>query len=470
MGKGSAPEAPDPAATAAAQTATNIGTAIAQSQLNAVDQHTPYGSLTYEQIGSNQWTDPNDGSVYDLPQYQVTQSLSPNQQRIQDSTERAQFHLAALGDQQAWMLRNHMQAGIDQDALPDQGSAANVTAPQYQSLQLDRFYSPIGATGRMNMGIDAQNFDGNIAEPNAGLQQSYATGVRNLQHTYNGDFSEDRQRVEDALMSRMNPQIARDRDALHTRLLNQGIREGTEAYDRAMNRVDEQATDARMQAILAGGDEQSRLVGLEAQRAAFGNQTAQTATDMLANQAAFENAARGQEFGENQMRTQMGLDAAGMQQQADLSAASFQNQAAQQLFNETLARRQFGLEQQSQNNQMAMQEAAFNNDLATQNMQNQLGLQSRMDADRAAALNEAFAFQNQPINQIGALLGTGQVTSPSFVTPSVAQIPTVDRAGLEMDAYNANLNAYNAQQAGVGNMLGLGANLITGGIAGGLFD
>ena len=40
------------------------------------------------------------------------------------------------------------------------------------------------------------------------------------------DFSSDRQRVEESLMARMNPQLARERGNIEQRLADQGIRYG----------------------------------------------------------------------------------------------------------------------------------------------------------------------------------------------------------------------------------------------------
>ncbi len=68
MGKSKAPKAPDPKETAAAQTGTNIGTAIANQTLGNVNQVTPDGALTYSQTGMTKWTDPTSGKIYDLPQ------------------------------------------------------------------------------------------------------------------------------------------------------------------------------------------------------------------------------------------------------------------------------------------------------------------------------------------------------------------------------------------------------------------
>lgn len=73
----SVPQAPDPVATANAQTASNVQTAEANAALNRVNQTTPYGSITYSQNG----TDPNTG----VPIYAQNTSLSPAGQQIFDS-------------------------------------------------------------------------------------------------------------------------------------------------------------------------------------------------------------------------------------------------------------------------------------------------------------------------------------------------------------------------------------------------
>lgn len=77
----SAPPAPDPAATARAQAAANRETAITQFGLNAVNQVTPYGNLTYTQTGT--WED-------GTPRFTATQTLSPAEQEALDLSNRAQ--------------------------------------------------------------------------------------------------------------------------------------------------------------------------------------------------------------------------------------------------------------------------------------------------------------------------------------------------------------------------------------------
>ena len=63
MGKSKAPKPPDPVRTAAAQTATNIGTALAEGALNRVNQVTPDGALTYVRSGTTPWRRSADTSL-----------------------------------------------------------------------------------------------------------------------------------------------------------------------------------------------------------------------------------------------------------------------------------------------------------------------------------------------------------------------------------------------------------------------
>lgn len=82
MGKSApkAPAPPDPVKTAQAQSAANRETAIAQAGLNSVNQRTPFGNLTYNQIGT--WQD-------GTPRFEAVQTLSPAEQRQLDLSNRA---------------------------------------------------------------------------------------------------------------------------------------------------------------------------------------------------------------------------------------------------------------------------------------------------------------------------------------------------------------------------------------------
>lgn len=75
------------------------------------------------------------------------------------------------------------------------------------------------------------------------------------------------QTAQDAILSRLNPQLARQDEELRTRMANQGITLGSQAYGQEMNQQGQQANDLRLQAALQGInlDQQNRSSALEEQ-------------------------------------------------------------------------------------------------------------------------------------------------------------------------------------------------------------
>lgn len=86
-----------------------------------------------------------------------------------------------------------------------------------------------------------------------------------------GDPDQSRAAVERAVLSRVNPDLERERAALESRLAAQGITQGSEAWNTGMQDWSRMANDARMQAVLTGGQEQSRIFGLGMGQAQMGN-------------------------------------------------------------------------------------------------------------------------------------------------------------------------------------------------------
>lgn len=255
MGK-SAPKAPDPYETAAAQTASNRETAITQQELNMVNQRGPWGSVNYNQTGT---------SASGTPIYTQTTSLSPSQQRIFNQSQAAQGNLAGIAADQSAFLQDYLGQQMDFSGLP----------------ALQSSYGPGYNT----------NFNRNL-----GLATSYAGA---------DDFSADRRRVEDALWQRTAGDRSASEATLRATLAAKGVREGSAAWDAEMQRMAAQNTDARLATIAAGGEEQQRLVNMAQQAAMFGNsarlaqgqfgmsaQQAQNAA--VANQTALQNSARSQ--------------------------------------------------------------------------------------------------------------------------------------------------------------------------------
>lgn len=105
MGK-NAPAAPDPAKTAAAQTGTNVGTAIANSYLGNVNQNTPDGALNYTYGPEKALT--IDGKTYNIPQVTANQTLSENGQAVKTQTDAAKLNLAGLANQQSGQLQDSL--------------------------------------------------------------------------------------------------------------------------------------------------------------------------------------------------------------------------------------------------------------------------------------------------------------------------------------------------------------------------
>ena len=279
------PAPPDPVQLANAQSAANKETAIAQSFLNNTDQFNPLGSSTF-----TGFLDPETG-----------------EQRF-----RQNINLTPEG-----------QAGFDAEQAVTRGT--NELAA--------------GQLGRLGDAFGSEfSFDGLPAAP----QGSDAA----------------RQRVEDALFNRfsgrINEQFGRDQEALNAQLANQGINidSNAKAFGTANQLLGEQRNDAlenaANQAVLAGGQEQSRLFGLGG-------------------------------------------------------------------------------------------------------------------AERDRAIQEQSFLRNIPLNEIGALLGTGQVGLPQFSNPTQTGIAGTDVIGAQALASNvANQNFQSQlanQQAGLGGLFGLGGTL-----------
>ena len=218
MGGSSPPPPTPPKETSAAQTGANISTAIANNFMSNANLIGADGSTQMtNQTGTYQFTDPYTGQSYDIPTFTRTESLSPVRQQTLAQNNQANLNLATLG------------ANTSRDLI-----------------------------GNMQKQLTAADLG-----PRPELGQ--------LRTNYDTEFTADRQRTEDALFSRINPKLQQDRAALETQLSNQGIKLGSSGYDRAMSNFGQQSNDARMAAILASGQEQSRLADLARQSAGFGN-------------------------------------------------------------------------------------------------------------------------------------------------------------------------------------------------------
>jgi hypothetical protein len=457
MGGSSAPKPPDPVATASAQQGLNLGTAVTQQALNNVNQYTPYGNLTYQQSGNFTMTDPLTGKPVTVPQWSSTQTLAPQQQRLLDSQTQAGITGSNLANQQLGRLGGILGKTVDLKKAPKVGM------PQVQTIggtpQLD---ASIASAGGIHRNIDDAGKIGNQISDAGRIANRFGSAGQ-LTRTYGDDagYAQQRQKVEDTLMARMNPSLNQERDRLTSQLANQGIKQGTEAYDRAMANYGQQTNDARYGAILNAGQEQSRLAGLDQNRAMFENSAQGQAYEQALGRGNFANNAQGQRFGQNQAQAQFGNQAQAQQFGQNAAREAFMNAAQNQQFGQNAQQATFGNDAMQQRFANTVAGRGFNNQANQQTFQNQQG-------QRANWLNEQYARQNQPINQITALLGTGQVQNPNFQPQGNNQVANTDYAGMVGQNYNQQMAGWQQQQQNnpmngiLGGLFGLGNSFIMG--------
>lgn len=256
------PQPPNPLATAAAQTGTNVSTAIANAYLNSTNQITPTGSLTYDQTSTFGYTDPTTGQTFQIPRFTATQSLSPNQQTLQNANELAKINLANLSADESQRMQALFGGGI------------NVTEGGYDrgDINLLKFLPPAATT---------------------------FGDAGNITTDYNAD-NQQRDRVEQSLFERMQPQLDRQRAQLEQQLADQGIRYGSPAYTAAMDNFNRQLTDTRLGIIAQGGQEQKLQADLAAQRAMFGNAAQMQQFQQAATRGQFANQGLAAQFAQQQ--------------------------------------------------------------------------------------------------------------------------------------------------------------------------
>jgi hypothetical protein len=227
MSKPSPPPAPDYTSAAKEQGQASLDAAKLTAQLNRPNEITPYGTQTWTQSG-----DPNS------PQFTSTITLSPEQQQLLDAQNRISMSLAGTGEAGLNRVAGAMNTPFDTSSVP-----ALSGAPDLSTLP---------------------------ALPGS------------------GDFSADRDKVTASIMDRYNTDFNRQMESAKQSLANQGITPGSDAWNRQMDALNRAHNDEQNQAILAGGQEQSRLFGLSSQArqqglqeqlagGAFGNQARQQA-------------------------------------------------------------------------------------------------------------------------------------------------------------------------------------------------
>lgn len=252
-GGGSPPAPADYIGAAREQGAQNIEASRVGAALNRVNQVTPYGSTTYRRVGGNSGAPMN---VLPMPESTPGQSVSASPV----SNEQGPFGLPANwrngGDSSSLsaalgrVVRGNSSSSQPYDPSQDQWEQVTQLSPEQQSI----FNQQQG--NQLALAQLAQNRTGQ-----ASSQVPLAT--------YDpGDFGAQRDQVSDTIYKAgakyLDPQFERRGESERARLLNSGNMEGSEGWKNAMTDFDQSRQsaygDLRDRAIVAGGQEQSRLL------------------------------------------------------------------------------------------------------------------------------------------------------------------------------------------------------------------
>lgn len=270
-----APPAPDYAGAAQQTAAGNLANARYATQANRPNEITPLGTRTWQQGGNL------DQPRWDQAMATYNARMAENPGYSGPAPERSEY---MTGDRDQWT--STIALSPEQQALYDSSNRISQSLANTGEAGLGRVSQaqsqPFSTAGMPNRVTNIGN-------------QDFASGIDYNQPIQMGvganDFSEDRRRVEEALSSRLEPQFVRDEDALRTRLSNQGITQGSAAWGAEADAMNRARTDARMQAVLAGGNEQSRLFGLDLAKGNFANQAQQQGYAQEMGQANLQNQA-----------------------------------------------------------------------------------------------------------------------------------------------------------------------------------
>lgn len=339
------------------------------------------------------------------------QSGLGNAGNIQGSVGQTQFNgnIADVGGAQRGVNSTGQQTDVGysnpiQTSFAQGGQLAGNINPtgQQQSLgntgQAQGTFGDAGALfGAVNPTGQQQSFapSGNIQNglDVSGIQQTPLSAQ---------DFSQQGQRVQDALLSRFNQDIGRRQEDVESRLNAQGIQRGSAGFANAQDDLNRSRNDAFSQAVLAGSQEQDRLFNqqLAANQNQFGQRQAQ---------GNFANQAQGQQYGQNLSTGQFANDAAQRQFEQQLASGGFQNAQQQQAYSQAQGRGDFANAAQGQNFGQALAGGQFGNDALNNLLQQQLAAGGFQNATAGQQYNQnlgAAQFGNQAQNQ-----GYGQALS-----------------------------------------------------------
>lgn len=227
----SAPAVPDAAATAAAQGAANKDTAIAQANLNSINQITPYGNLNYSVDGYNP-----DGT----PIRTATQTLTPTQQASLDQQQQLGLDVTGLASSQLGRVAQSVGTPFSYAGLP----AAPTGDQAYVDSATDALFNQSQSRLQPLQAQQSREFDTKMANQ----------GIPTNSEAYKNANQQFQQGQNDAMQTALNQAVANGSNAASQQFnMQQGARQqGINEYTTQRN-----APLNEMGALLSGGQVQN---------------------------------------------------------------------------------------------------------------------------------------------------------------------------------------------------------------------
>ena len=198
-----------------------------------------------------------DADVPDAPDYMA---LAKEQSQMQKDINRETLAANRVNQVTPYGNLNYTQSGTDQYGNPTY-TATQVLSPEQQKLYGQNTALSSGMLAGAQSGLS--NYTDIMANPTVDQSRLAQTGI-NPGEVYS-----------DAIMRRLQPQIAQETASFENKLANQGIAPGSEAYMNAKRSFDQAQNDKMTSAIVGGMN-----TGLQANQQGF-NQAAYNLTSPL---------------------------------------------------------------------------------------------------------------------------------------------------------------------------------------------
>lgn len=253
-GKGGTPDTPDYAKAAEQQGIANLQAAQATAKLNNPNIINPMGTQTVTYGGTPTF----DAMGYDAAMKKYQSDLAAYKNQPPSSP-------IGNGIASAWGIGTNTGAG---------GGVAP-QAPDRNAFYKGSGDPNIGTVTQTLSPGEQQVYDKNL-QTRQNIGDLSVTGSKSLQDLIGssvdysgapqvGDGSQTRQKVYDALMSRVNEDTTNSRDEANSDLIARGIHPGTKAYDDAQNQITRGFNDARSNSEVQAGNAASQQFGMDTQ-------------------------------------------------------------------------------------------------------------------------------------------------------------------------------------------------------------